>query len=151
MQKWEQNEEKKRYLRSYQAAIRREREICEEIQRLRESRIFPALQMPDGMPRGSGGYSDLSEYAVMVEREIEKLGRAKHEQARLYLEIRRAIRRVKDDDEREVLWLKYIQGLTWEQVVDRLPYQWTKMHEIHGRALANFRIPKKNKNANRNG
>lgn len=143
MQRWEQNEEKKRYLRSYQAAVRREREICDEIQRLRESKMFPSLQMPDGMPRGSGGNADLSEYAVQVEREVEKLGRVKKRQMELYYEINAAIKRVKDDREQEVLWLKYIQGLTWEQVAVRMGYAWAQIHRIHAKALDNFRIPKR--------
>lgn len=138
MQRWEQNEEKKKYLRSYQAAVRREREICDEIQRLRESRMFPSLQMPDGMPHGSGGNADLSEYAVQVEQEMEKLKEIREKQERLKYDIESKIKQMKSDKEKAVLKLKYIDGLTWERVADEMGYSVQGVHNIHSKALINF-------------
>ena len=37
----EENEKKKEYLKSYQRAVKRERDILEEIKRLRADKMFP--------------------------------------------------------------------------------------------------------------
>ena len=55
-----ENEEKKEYLRSYRRAVKREKDILDEIQRLRTDKMFPSV-VNDGMPRGSS-QSDLSDY-----------------------------------------------------------------------------------------
>lgn len=54
-----ENEEKKEYLRSYRRAVKREKDILDEIQRLRTDKMFPFV-VNDGMPRGSS-QSDLSD------------------------------------------------------------------------------------------
>ena len=38
----EENEKKKEYLKSYQRAVKRERDILEEIKRLRADKMFPS-------------------------------------------------------------------------------------------------------------
>lgn len=135
------NELKKKYLKSYQLAVRREQEIIQEIERLRERKMFPALALPDGMPHGSGGHSDLSEYAVILDGEIDRLKQERLKQVQLYHNISRAIDRVKDANEQSVLRLKYIAGLTWEQVAVQMNYSWKQIHRIHARALDSFQIP----------
>lgn len=137
---WEQNEEKKRYLKSYQRAVRREQEILDEIQRLRESKMFPSLQIPDGMPRGSGGQSDLAEYAAILDGEIERLKEERLKRAKLCRDIEDRIRRMKDENEQRVLRLRYIKGLTWEQVAVEMGYSWKQVHRFHAKALENFKM-----------
>ena len=135
-----ENERKKEYLRSYQRAVRREREILDEIQRLRESKMFPALAGLDGMPKGSGCQSDLAEYAAILDGEIEKLKQERLRRVRLYRDIEDRIRRMTDDNEQRVLRLKYIQGLTWEKVAVEMGYSWKQVHRFHARALENFKM-----------
>lgn len=135
-----ENERKKEYLRSYQRAVRREREILDEIQRLRESKMFPTLALGDGMPKGSGGQSDLAEYAAILDGEIEKLKQERLRQARLYRDIEDRIRCMTDDNEQRVLRLKYIQGLTWEKVAVEMKCSWRNVHYVHSKALEHFKI-----------
>lgn len=66
------NEQKKEYLRSYRAAVKREERILEDIQELRASKAFPAAISYDGMPKGSN-QSDLSDYIAILDRMIENL------------------------------------------------------------------------------
>ena len=56
--KKEENHIKITWLNRYRKAVREEQLILDEIQRLRESRMFPSLVL-DGMPHGSD-HSDLS-------------------------------------------------------------------------------------------
>ena len=59
MQKWEEIEQKKEYLKGYIKAKNRETLIKDQIQQLRLGMMLPALQ-GDGMPRGSS-QKDLSD------------------------------------------------------------------------------------------
>ena len=71
MQKWEEIEQKKEYLKGYIKAKNREALIKDQIQQLRLDTMFPALQ-GDGMPRGSS-QKDLSDYTAKIESLMEEL------------------------------------------------------------------------------
>lgn len=133
-----ENEKKKEYLRSYRAAKRREKYILEEIQRLRADKMFPSL-VADGMPHGSGG-GDLARYMELVEEQIEKLGKERLETAEVYTRIERQIRQMENETEKEVLRLRYIRGMKWEEIAAEMGYSWKQIHRIHGSALSNFKM-----------
>ena len=133
-----ENEKKKEYLRSYQAAKRREKYILGEIQRLRADKMFPSLVM-DGMPHGSGG-GDLARYMELVEEQIEKLGKECLEMAKAYTGIERQIRQMENETEKEVLRLRYIRGMKWEEIAAEMGYGLQGVYKVHGRALAHFEI-----------
>lgn len=109
-----ENEEKKEYLKSYRRAIRREKDILDEIQRLRSDKMFPSV-VNDGMPRGSN-QSDLSDYIAILDEQIELLKAERLEKARCYQKIERQIKKMENENEREILRLRYIQGLKWHEV-----------------------------------
>lgn len=133
-----ENEKKKEYLRSYRTAKRREKYILEEIQRLRADKMFPSLVV-DGMPHGSGG-GDLARYMELVEEQIEKLGKERLEAAEAYTGIECRIRQMKNETEKEVLRLRYIRGMKWEDIAVEMGYSWKHIHRIHGSALRNFKM-----------
>lgn len=133
-----ENEEKKEYLRSYRRAVKREKDILTEIQRLRTDKMFPSV-VNDGMPKGSG-QSDLSDYIAILDEQIELLKAERLEKARCYQKIERQISQMENEDEQEVLRLRYILGMKWEEVAVKMNYSWKWIHKIHGRALMNFKI-----------
>lgn len=133
-----ENEEKKEYLKSYRRAIRREKDILDEIQRLRSDKMFPSV-VNDGMPRGSN-QSDLSDYIAILDEQIELLKVERLEKARCYQKIEKQIRQMGNEDEQEVLRLRYITGLKWEEVAARMSYSWKHIHRIHSSALCNFKM-----------
>lgn len=51
--------------------MKREKDILDEIQRLRADKMFPAVAN-DGMPKGSN-QSDLSDYIAILDEQIELL------------------------------------------------------------------------------
>ena len=128
--KKEENHIKITWLNRYRKAVREEQLILDEIQRLRESRMFPSLVL-DGMPHGS----DLSVYAVMVDEQMEKLKEWQLEKVRLYESISDRIRRVEDDNQRALLICRYIKGMSWEDIAVKLNYTWRHVHRIHSQAL----------------
>lgn len=133
-----ENEEKKEYLKSYRRAVKREKDILDEIQRLRADKMFPSVAN-DGMPKGSN-QSDLSDYIAILDEQIELLKAERLEKARCYQKIERQIKQMKNEDEQEVLRLRYMTGLKWEEVAARMSYSWKHIHRIHSSALCNFKM-----------
>ncbi len=134
----EENEQKKEYLKSYRRAIKREQDILDEIQRLRLDKMFPSV-LNDGMPHGSN-HSDLSDYAAILDEQIEFLKEERLERVRCYQKIERQIRQMENEDEQEVLRLRYIKGLKWEEVALKMNYSWKQVHRIHSSALKSFKM-----------
>lgn len=134
----EENEQKKEYLRSYRRAIKREQDILDEIQRLRLDKMFPSV-VNDGMPHGSS-HSDLSDYAAILDEQIDLLKEERLEKVRCYQKIERQIRQMQNEDEQEVLRLRYILGMKWEEVAVKMDYSWRQIHRIHSAALLNLKI-----------
>lgn len=134
----EENEQKKEYLKSYRRAIKREQGILDEIQRLRLDKMFPSV-VNDGMPHGSS-HSDLSDYAAILNEQIDLLKEERLEKVRCYQKIERQISRMENEDEQEVLRLRYILGMKWEEVAVKMGYSWKQTHRIHSSALKNFKM-----------
>ena len=134
----EENEQKKEYLKSYRRAIKREQDILDEIQRLRLDKMFPSV-VNDGMPHGSS-HSDLSDYAAILDEQIDLLKEERLERVRCYQKIERQIRQMENEDEQEVLRLRYILGMKWQEVAVKMGYSWKQTHRIHSSALKNFKM-----------
>lgn len=133
-----ENEKKKEFLNSYQKALRRENEIQDEIQCLRADKMFPSV-VNDGMPKGSD-QSDLSDYIVLLDEQIELLKEERLERAKIRSRIEKSIRAMQDDDEQRVLRLRYIKGLKWNEVATEMGYSWKQTHRYHSCALQNFKM-----------
>lgn len=136
MKKWEENEAKKEYLKGYLKAKAKETTKLEQIQQLRLDKMFPCIQ-GDGLPSGSS-HSDLSDYAVKMEELIDELKKIRLEAVEQYTSIEKAIARVKDDDEQEVLTRHYLLDQSWENIAEKMKCTVRNVHYIHGRALKNF-------------
>lgn len=134
----EENEQKKEYLKSYRRAIKREQDILDEIQRLRLDKMFPSV-VNDGIPHGSS-HSDLSDYAAILDEQIDLLKEERLERVRCYQKIERQIRQMENEDEQEVLRLRYILGMKWEEVAVKMNYSYRRTLDIHGKALLSFKI-----------
>lgn len=126
----EENEQKKEYLKSYRRAIKREQDILDEIQRLRLDKMFPSV-VNDGMPHGSS-HSDLSDYIAILDEQIDLLKEERLEKVRCYQKIERQIRQMENEDEQEVLRLRYILGMKWEEVAVKMDYSWRQILKQDG-------------------
>lgn len=138
MEQFEEFERKKAYLKQYLTAIRREKRILEEIQRLRTDKMFPSIAI-DYMLRGTS-IKDLSDYMVLLEEEIEKLKKERLEKVKRYQDIQRKIKELHKEEEQEVLHLRYITGLTWEEAADEMGYTCRHIMRIHNAALSNLKL-----------
>ncbi len=132
------NEEKKQYLRRYQAAKKRAKMIQEEIEELRSSKTSP-VGLGDGMPRGSGT-SDLSGYAARLDELLRELEAEKEMQMVTYREIRQQIGMVPDPTEQEILSRRYLLEQRWEKISVEMNYDYRYVLKLHGKALLHFEV-----------
>jgi len=100
--------------------------------------MFPSM-VNDGMPKGSQ-QSDLSDYVVVMERQIGRLKRERLKKARTREQIDLAIRRMENPDEQRVLRLRYLWGLNWKEIGEKMGYNERQPQRIHGSALNNFKM-----------
>ena len=133
-----ENEKKKEYLKSYKKALRREQRILDEIQCLRLDKMLPSI-VQDGMPHGSS-QTDLSGYAATLDEMIEDLKRERLEKVKIRKKIERSIRNLENEDEQEVLRLRYINGLAWGEVAEEMGFSTRRATQIHENALLNLKI-----------
>lgn len=125
-------EEKRRWLWRYQDSLRREKELAEEVERLKSeaTRITPLLS---GMPGGAGDGQKLP-------RSVERIVQAKQElQAQINQcgairrEIVAVLEQVSNSRDHEILRRRYILGQRWEHiaVAMHLEYRWvTRRHRF---------------------
>ena len=130
------NEEKKQYLRRYQAAKRRAKMIQEEIEELRSSKTSP-VGLGDGMPRGSGT-SDLSGYAARLDELMRELEAEREMQMVTYHEIWNQVKKIPNATEQEVLTRRYLIGQSWKKIAVEMHYSYRQIIRIHGAALHHF-------------
>lgn len=135
-----ENEQKKEYLKGYRGHVRRINRIETELAELRAMRSSMSASN-DGMPHGSG-QSDLSGYAAELDRLERILIKERYERIKTYKDIAIRIKRLKSENEKDVLFYRYIAGLAWWEIAEKMNYTERWVLKIHGKALAHFQLPK---------
>ena len=129
----------KEFLRRARDVDRRVDEAQERVDRLRARLEAGRMSSVTGMPRG--GAKDWTETADRL-IELERVVNARtRELVRWKLAAIDAIRAVEEPRLAEVLELYYIDGLTWEQVAQRMGLDVRWVYRLHGRALLEVRVP----------
>ena len=135
-----ENDLKKEYLRKYRTHVRRIHRINAEISELRSMKLSPSLNN-DGMPHGSS-QSDLSGYAAELDSMVQELIDERYHRIKDYQEIVGRIKKLKSENEKDVLFYRYIRGMDWWEIAEKMKFSERQIFRIHGKALANFQIPK---------
>lgn len=136
------NEAKKNYLKQYQKKVQAVKDIELELEALREEKMSVSSASGDGMPK-SGNKTDMSDYIVALENKEQMLIKARYQRIECYTCIYKDIEKLENEDEKRILFLKYIRGLKWEKVCVESGYEWTWVHKLHGRALEHLEITKR--------
>lgn len=135
-----ENDLKKEYLRRYRTHVRRIHRINAEISELRSMKLSPSLNN-DGMPHGSS-QSDLSGYAAELDSMVQELIDERYYRIKDYQDIVGRIKKLKSENEKDVLFYRYIRGMDWWEIAEKMKFSERQIFRIHGKALANFQIPK---------
>lgn len=141
METWQENEEKKEYLKTYKRMVLREKSLKEDIQELRANEMFPGAIKYTDMPMPKGGRnSDLSDYVVKINEKIEELKEQYYATIAKKLEIKERIRKVSDTELQEILELRYIHFYSWEKIATERGYTYRHVLRLHGEALKKFKM-----------
>lgn len=134
----QENERKKEYLDGYRKCVRQLDRLNEELSEIRINKMFPSL-IQDGMPHVHTT-TDLSGYAARIDKIERKIVKARYQKINKLKNIRDRIERMSDENEKDVLFYRYIKGMKWEEIAVKMMYTYRNVTKIHGRALKNFQI-----------
>lgn len=137
-----ENERKKEYLRGYRTNRRRVNRIDGEVKELRE--LAESVKATDysGMPHGSGNQKDLSDELARIDTLEKRLEQEREKCVESYISIENLIKSVKNEDENDVLFYRYIKGLRWWEIAEKMDCSERWVHKLHGRALGHLKIKK---------
>ena len=136
-----ENDRKKTYLRAYRKHGKRIKRIESEIEEIRNMKMYPSSNN-DGMPHGSS-QGDLSGYAAELDRMVSELIKERYVRMVEYQEIVRQIKRLRSENEKDVLFYRYIRGMDWWEIAEKMKFSERQIYRFHGKALVNFRLPEK--------
>ena len=107
-----------------------------EIDRLRGSATGTTMRLkPINVMGGGGAYDRMAEDVARIVDAEGALTDALTEISRKLAEILTAIESVPDETQKTVLTLRYIEGLDWITISERIGYEISNTYVIHGRAL----------------
>lgn len=98
----------------------------------------PLALEADRLRQELGGWDQLGPLPVQpaLRRKLEEL-------VRLRLSIREVVDALPDPTSRLILEYKYLDGLTWEEISDRMGYAVRHLTRLHSRALSQLPLPGK--------
>ena len=135
-----ENEKKKEYLWRYREHVQRINRIESELEEIRIMKIYPSMSIGDGMPHGTNN-DDLSSYAAVLDKKERELLKEKYLRVKEFIEISKCINNVTNQKESDVLFYRYIKGLDWWQVAEKMNYTERWIHKLHGKALEHIEVP----------
>lgn len=130
----------KERLRQYQQ-LKREKDMLEEkLVELESTMASPRIQKLDGMPQGQPQGGSLMDMLVEQHLTLKNMYASKlRELNDTLMDIETAIESLTDPTERNLMRLRYIDGLKWEELTIAIGYSWQQTHRIHARALERLR------------
>ena len=115
------------------------RQIDTEIQSLRDEQILLRSPWPDGQPHGTGKSDPVGDQAAKIVDLIQRLEvKQLKKRGELWLkraEIIETIGLVQDEVLNRLLWLRYVQGVSFEEVAVDMHYSYRHVTRLHGEAL----------------
>lgn len=128
----------KEYLLQYKHIQREIEDIDRRMAQIRLKYAAPSAINYSDMPKAHNSEHDLSDYIVKMDEltdyMISKYTRLRGIEVDIYLRVDR----MENQQERECLRFRYIDGMTWTQVADALCTTERNVYFIHGRALRHF-------------
>lgn len=124
----------KKQLNSYQDLRAEHQQIRDELRRLEVLMSAPASPNWDGMPR-SPGNSNPVERMVVKHLTLEQRYETKLDELIAAQEEIEDIIEALEPTERRLARFRYIDGLSWDTVCEKMNYSWRQTHRIHGRML----------------
>ena len=136
-----ETEKKKRYLREYRKSVSRLKRLGAELAEIKSMKASISVNN-DGMPHGDG-QSDLSGYVASLDGLEREIVSERYQRIMKYQEIKTCIDSLEDSRENDVLFYRYVKGLDWWKIAEKMGYTERWILKLHGKALAHLEIPEK--------
>ncbi len=128
----------KEYLLQYQQIQREIEDIDRRMAQVRLKYAAPSAINYSDMPKAHNSNHDLSDYIAKMD-ELTDYMISKYNRLRgIEIDIYMRVDRMENQQERELLRYRYIDGMTWTQVADAMLTTERNVYFIHGRALQHF-------------
>ena len=128
----------KEYLWQYQHIQREIEDIDRRMAQVRLKYAAPSAINYSDMPKAHNSNHDLSDYVAKMD-ELTDYMISKYTRLRgIEIDIYMRVDRMENQQERELLRYRYIDGMTWTQVADAMLTTERNVYFIHGRALQHF-------------
>lgn len=124
------------FLKRYRAAVYRIHSLERAIDEANERATNITMRIkPISVQNGSAVYDRMAEDACKVVDATEQLWNEKEKANAVLTEVLQAINSVQDEMQKTVLTLRYVEGLGWTDIQEKISYERTQTLVIHGRAL----------------
>ena len=128
----------KEYLLQYQHIQREIEDIDRRMAQVRLKYAAPSAINYSDMPKAHNSNHDLSDYVAKMD-ELTDYMISKYTRLRgIEIDIYMRVDRMENQQERELLRYRYIDGMTWTQVAGAMLTTERNVYFIHGRALQHF-------------
>lgn len=134
-----ENAEKIKYLSRYIPLSGRINRMLEEQYRWK-CLAMKVTQNFSPTPGGGESGSPIERPMDKVDELERKITQAIDELADIRMEIEAVLGQLEDDTLRKLMEYRYIDGLTWEQVAEKMHYSWRHTCRLHGEALAKINM-----------
>lgn len=128
------------YLRRYRALILRKESLRRSISEIYDRAVSITQAPKDVRVQGGGMYDRIAEDVAMITDAAEQLRDVERKAQEALEDILKAIEAVPDEMQKTVLTLRYVEGLGWFTVAERMNYEIANVYLIHGRALMNVKL-----------
>lgn len=131
----------KEYLQQYRTIQREIEDLDYRMAQLRLKYAAPSAIDYSDMPKAHNSEHDLSDYIAkmdeMTNYMISKYTRLRAVEVNIY----KQVDIMDNQEERELLRYRYIDGMTWSDIAAKLNTSERNVYFIHGRALRHFIVP----------
>jgi len=130
----------KEFLNRYRHLVQRRESLLREIDMIRARATSTGIRIKEVSVMSSNRINDqMAEDAALLADSSAALDALVKEIDQALSEILIAIEAVGDETQKTLLTLRYIEGLNWQYVQERMHYEHTQAMVIHGRALMKVR------------
>lgn len=130
----------KAYLRRYRAMLARQESLKRSIEAAYDLAYSCTARIkPVTVSGGNGAYDRMAEDVAKIADETELLRETMNDVSAALAGILRAIEAVPDEMQKTVLTLRYVEGLDWISISEKIGYEISNTYILHGRALWNVR------------
>jgi len=126
------------YLAAYPAMKKRLEDLKEELEYIRETATRATSKLTAERVSGTSMKDGMANAVIKGIETEERLQRTINNLSEALTVRLMLIEELQDEWEKLILTERYINGRGWNQINKRIPYEQTRVFEIHGHALNNF-------------